>query len=130
MTEATRAGPVGQTDRIVSLDVLRGFAVLGILVMNIQSFSMPDAAYFNPYAYGDLQGLNYAIWLLGHVLVLESRTKADRGGRRASIISAPEYQGEPEAAEGGWDPHDECQEAQASDRGGPDARRKRLGPRE
>ena len=38
-------GPVTQSDRIVSLDVLRGVAVLGILVMNIQSFSMPGAAY-------------------------------------------------------------------------------------
>jgi len=63
------AGPVGQTDRIVSLDVLRGFAVLGILVMNIQMFSMPDAAYFNPYAYGNLQGLDYWVWLLSHILV-------------------------------------------------------------
>jgi uncharacterized protein len=63
------AGPVQQTDRSVSLDVLRGFAVLGILVMNIQSFSMPDAAYFNPSAYGNLEGLDYWVWLLSHVLV-------------------------------------------------------------
>jgi len=34
----------------VSIDVLRGFAVLGILIMNIQSFSMIGAAYLNPYA--------------------------------------------------------------------------------
>jgi len=28
------------TERIISIDVLRGIAVLGILIMNIQSFSM------------------------------------------------------------------------------------------
>ncbi len=50
--------------RIVSLDVLRGFAVLGILIMNIQTFSMIGAAYINPTAFGDLTGLNKWIWIL------------------------------------------------------------------
>jgi uncharacterized protein len=50
------------------MDVLRGFAVLGILIMNIQSFSMIGAAYLNPYAYGDLSGANYAVWFLSHLL--------------------------------------------------------------
>jgi uncharacterized protein len=54
--------------RIVSLDVLRGFALLGILLMNIQSFAMPSAAYINPFAFGDLQGGNMAVWLMSHVL--------------------------------------------------------------
>jgi uncharacterized protein len=67
MPEAT-AGPTTQSERILSLDVLRGFAVLGILVMNIQAFSMVGAAYFNPTAYGDLTGLNYLVWLLSHLL--------------------------------------------------------------
>jgi len=61
------SGPVTRSERIQSLDVLRGFAVLGILVMNIQSFSMVGAAYFNPTAYGDLTGLNYLVWLLSHL---------------------------------------------------------------
>jgi uncharacterized protein len=60
--------PVRATDRIESLDVLRGFAVLGILIMNIQSFSMITAAYINPAAYGDLTGVNKWVWLLGQVL--------------------------------------------------------------
>ncbi len=65
-TGAMRPTPGGE--RIISLDALRGFAVLGILVMNVQSFSMIAAAYFNPRAYGDLTGLDKAVWLLGHLL--------------------------------------------------------------
>lgn len=57
-----------KVDRIVSLDILRGLAVLGILIMNIQSFSMPSAAYINPTAYGDLHGLNRWVWILSHML--------------------------------------------------------------
>ena len=60
--------PVAENQRIVSIDVLRGFALLGILPMNIQYFSMISAAYANPTAYGDLHGANYWVWLLCHVL--------------------------------------------------------------
>jgi uncharacterized protein len=62
-----REGP----DRIVSIDVLRGISVLGILIMNIQSFSMPAAAYMNPTAYGDVTGINKWIWILSHILASE-----------------------------------------------------------
>lgn len=58
-------------ERILSIDVLRGFAVLGILVMNIQSFSMISAAYINPAAYGDLTGINKWVWILSHLLASE-----------------------------------------------------------
>ncbi len=63
--------PTGLSERIQSLDVLRGFAVLGILIMNIQSFSMIRAAYINPTAYGDLTGLNKWIWILSHLFACE-----------------------------------------------------------
>src|SRR5262249_42453227 len=65
---AARPAPVTESERIAALDVLRGFALLGILVMNVQSFAMIDSAYNNPTAYGDLSGANYAVWLLGHML--------------------------------------------------------------
>jgi uncharacterized protein len=58
----TPAGPVTQKERIQSIDVMRGVALLGILVMNIQDFSMIGQAYLNPTAYGDLHGLNRAVW--------------------------------------------------------------------
>ena len=54
--------------RNLALDALRGFALLGILIINIQSFSMIDAAYLNPTAYGDLTGINRLVWTLSHVL--------------------------------------------------------------
>ena len=49
---ADAVAPIDLPERIVAIDVLRGVALLGILVMNIQAFSMPDAAYLNPSAYG------------------------------------------------------------------------------
>ena len=63
--------PVDAGHRIASIDVLRGFALLGILAMNIQSFSMPDAAYLNPSAYGDLTGANRCVWILSHLFTDE-----------------------------------------------------------
>jgi uncharacterized protein len=60
-------GPVDLKERIISLDMLRGIAVLGILIMNIQSYSMISAAYINPTAYGDLTGMNKWVWILSHL---------------------------------------------------------------
>lgn len=42
--------------------------MLGILVMNIQSFAMVDPSYFNPTVSLDLDGINLAIWWTSHVL--------------------------------------------------------------
>jgi uncharacterized protein len=42
------AHPVTASDRIQSLDVLRGFALLGILLLNILGFGLHSAGYFNP----------------------------------------------------------------------------------
>lgn len=40
--------PVKEKERIASLDLLRGFALLGILLLNIIGFGLPAAAYSNP----------------------------------------------------------------------------------
>ena len=58
----TAATPVAESERLEALDILRGFAVLGILLMNIQMFAMPFAAYFNPYALGEPTDRDLAIW--------------------------------------------------------------------
>jgi len=60
--------PTPPSERIVSLDALRGVAVLGILVINVRLFSMPELTLTNPNVYGDFTGLNYLSWLAGHVL--------------------------------------------------------------
>lgn len=64
---STSINATSPENRIISIDLLRGFAVLGILIMNIQSFSMIGAAYINPTAYGDLSGLNKWIWILSNL---------------------------------------------------------------
>lgn len=61
-------GPVAAGERLATLDLLRGFAVLGILAPNIQVFSMPGSAYSNPTVWGDLTGINLLAWLLTNVL--------------------------------------------------------------
>ncbi|AGB35996.1 DUF418 domain-containing protein [Natronococcus occultus] len=61
-------GPTDPSDRIVALDALRGFALLGILIINIRIFAMPEATLANPTAYGDFTGSNYWAWFVGHVL--------------------------------------------------------------
>lgn len=52
----TSISPVQTKNRIISLDILRGFALLGILIMNMIAFAMPSANYGNPMASGALSG--------------------------------------------------------------------------
>ncbi len=63
-----KTSPTQLSERIISLDILRGFAILGILIMNIQSMSMIGAAYLNPTAYGDLTGINKIVWIISHIV--------------------------------------------------------------
>jgi uncharacterized protein len=55
--EAT-AAPVTKDARVESLDILRGIAVFGILMMNITAFGLLNQAYGNPLADGGATGLN------------------------------------------------------------------------
>ena len=50
--------PINLKNRIHSLDLIRGFAVLGILIMNITSFSQISMAYMNPTIVDGLEGYN------------------------------------------------------------------------
>ncbi len=60
--------PVATQERISSVDALRGVAVLGILLVNIQVFGLPFAAYMNPTAHGGTGGLNLAYWFTNLIL--------------------------------------------------------------
>ncbi len=55
-----------RTDRFISIDALRGIAVLGILMMNVQGFAMSPFAYDNPTMQMDLTGDNLSVWALAH----------------------------------------------------------------
>jgi uncharacterized protein len=59
--------PISEHHRLSSIDTLRGFALLGILVINIQSFAMISAAYTVPNLHMDITGMNLVIWTLSHV---------------------------------------------------------------
>ena len=58
-----------KNNRYLTLDALRGIAVMGILLMNIIAFAMPEAAYINPAAYGGLSTPDLLTWATMFVLV-------------------------------------------------------------
>jgi uncharacterized protein len=64
-----RTGEVQAVARITSVDILRGVAVLAIIVANLPFFAEGLAAQINPNAYGELRGLDWWIWLLTYILV-------------------------------------------------------------
>ncbi|MBA3577016.1 MAG: DUF418 domain-containing protein [Sphingomonas sp.] len=56
-------------NRIITLDIVRGVAVMGILAMNIVAFAMPIQAYFSPVAYGINGTIDYAAFAFNFVLI-------------------------------------------------------------
>ena len=63
------SGPVRESSRITSLDLIRGVAVLGILLMNAVNFGLGSAPYFNLSAGGSETPLDWAVGILGEVFV-------------------------------------------------------------
>ncbi len=60
---------IASAPRLLTLDYLRGVAVMGILLMNIISFSMPSAAYLNPLAWGGMTAADQAVWVINFIVV-------------------------------------------------------------
>jgi uncharacterized protein len=60
--------PIALT-RHITLDALRGFAVMGILAMNIIGFAMPEWAYLSPAIYGGDTLADRISWFFSFVLV-------------------------------------------------------------
>jgi uncharacterized protein len=55
--------PLRESLRINSVDVIRGVAVLGILLMNIVPMGLPGESYDDPTVIGGDTGRNLAVWL-------------------------------------------------------------------
>ncbi|BAV66149.1 DUF418 domain-containing protein [Sphingobium cloacae] len=95
------------SSRILSMDVLRGVGVMGILWMNITIFALPQPAYFNPAVSGSLSAGDIAFWAVGFLffdgkmrglfallfgasmlLLIDREEMTGRDGRRAQIVRA------------------------------------------
>lgn len=63
------------SDRIFSLDIIRGVAVMGIFSVNIIAFAMIEAAYFNPAIYGGTTGADGFTWA-ANLLLIDNRMRS------------------------------------------------------
>src|ERR1700733_8028474 len=66
LPDTTRAAPVSDAQRLRVLDALRGVALLGILLMNIPGFAMPDS--YSESFKSDPKSINF--WLNAVITVL------------------------------------------------------------
>ena len=101
--QLTDSGPLRETGRITSLDLIRGVAVLGILLMNAVSFRFGHGPYFNLNAGGSESWLDWTVGIFGEVFVDQKFMglfsllfgagmvlfidRASRRGRRAAMLN-------------------------------------------
>ncbi|NQT13729.1 MAG: DUF418 domain-containing protein [Planctomycetes bacterium] len=60
--------PTASAERFASVDVLRGVALMGILVINIEVFALAEAAMLRPPVAGGFTGTAFAVWLVSYLL--------------------------------------------------------------
>ncbi|KRE88939.1 hypothetical protein ASG87_05100 [Frateuria sp. Soil773] len=63
---SNHSGPYSNA-RYSAPDVLRGFAMFGMLLMNIQGYALLSSEYVNPMAKGSLVGADWWAWAFTHV---------------------------------------------------------------
>ena len=69
MKGRSRSGPVAESARITSLDLVRGVAVLGILLMNVVHFKFGRVPYLNLSAGGSESWLDWVVGIGGEIFV-------------------------------------------------------------
>jgi uncharacterized protein len=104
--------PVTQAERVSSIDILRGFSLMGILIMNITDFALPSWNYYIPlttvkpvfngphwqvntffwfarwiFAEGKMRGLFSILFGAGIILLTERAEKRGAGVRTADIFT-------------------------------------------
>ncbi len=60
--QTTWAGPVPETQRLATLDLLRGFALFGIFMVNMQFFTMVFSEMIRPGVYDDGPVIDVLVW--------------------------------------------------------------------
>jgi uncharacterized protein len=68
MEESLSIAPVTSQERISAVDAIRGFSLLGILLLNIVSFGEGHWAYGNPHIIGGSNPLNVGVWAVMWIL--------------------------------------------------------------
>ena len=92
-----------ESDRIITLDVIRGIAVMGIFAVNVIGMSMIDAAYLNPTAPRGWDLADVSIWFVNYVLIdgkMRSLFSMLFGASMLLVIERAEAAGEQ-----GWSVH-------------------------
>jgi len=105
LNDQGNAGPVPRQERVEALDVARGIAVLGVLVMNIWAFAGPQAFFDYPFAIADRAGAPVATWVVIHTLFEGSqRTLLSLlfGAGALLFMTRQESKGPPGTARGTW----------------------------